>query len=90
MKKSEFTQTLAKQINHSQKETGKIITQFNELLTKTLKQGDVVGLDIGKFQLRQRQARTAVNPSNGKKIQVPARVVPIFKPSKRFKEAVLQ
>ena len=90
MKKSEFTQTLAKNINHSKKETTHIIEEFNDLLTKTLKSGDVVGLDIGKFQLKQRQARTAMNPATGKVIQVPARVVPVFRPSKRFKDAVLQ
>ena len=89
MKKSDFVEQFSKQINKTKKETNEIIDEFGSLITKILKRGDEVGLDIGKFQLKKRAARTGINPATGEKIKVAAKVVPAFKPSKRFKEAVL-
>lgn len=90
MKKSDFIEKLAEKINLSKRETGKILDEFSALLTTSLKGGDEVTLDVGKFELKKRAARSGVNPKTGEKITVAPRVVPSFKPSKRFKEAVTQ
>ena len=88
MKKSDFVGQLAERVQMSKKEVTNLIDEFSALIMKTLKHGDVACLDIGKFELKKRAARTGVNPATGEKIKVAAKVVPAFKPSKRFKEAV--
>lgn len=45
-------------------------------------------LDLGKFKVSERSARTGVNPRSKEKIQIPARIVPKLAPSRKFKEFV--
>ena len=55
----------------------------------SLKKGDKVSIiGFGNFEARQRAARTGVNPKTGKKMTIPAKKVPVFRPGKSFKEAV--
>ena len=37
---------------------------------------------FGTFKVRERKSRMARNPRTGDKVRVPARAVPVFKPSK--------
>jgi len=90
MTRNEFVNKLAKQLKRTQKETSSILNEFSSLLTQTLRRGDQVGLPIGKFQLKHRPARTGINPSTRARIQVAPKVIPAFKPSKKFKQAVLE
>lgn len=43
---------------------------------------------FGTFKVRQRKARMARNPRTGEAVEVPARLVPIFKPSKDLRAQV--
>lgn len=43
---------------------------------------------FGTFKVRKRKARMARNPRTGEAVEVPARVVPIFKPSKDLRNQV--
>jgi len=43
---------------------------------------------FGTFKVRKRKARMARNPRTGESVEVPARVVPIFKPSKDLRTQV--
>ncbi|HEX7049612.1 MAG TPA: HU family DNA-binding protein [Longimicrobiales bacterium] len=43
---------------------------------------------FGTFKVRQRKSRMARNPRTGDPVEVPARVVPIFKPSKDLRSQV--
>jgi nucleoid DNA-binding protein len=43
---------------------------------------------FGTFKVRKRKARMARNPRTGEAVEVPARVVPIFKPSKDLRSQV--
>lgn len=43
---------------------------------------------FGTFKVRQRKSRMARNPRTGEPVHVPARIVPIFKPSKDLREQV--
>jgi len=90
MKKSDFVSKLAKQLKKTRKETNMIVDEFSKLITQTLKRGDEVGLAIGKFQLKKRQSRIGFNPRTKQQIAIAPKVVPAFKPSKKFKDAVLQ
>lgn len=43
---------------------------------------------FGTFKVRKRKARMARNPRTGEAVQVPERLVPIFKPSKDLRAQV--
>ena len=90
MKKADFVKELSQKINLPKKATGEIVDQFSALIMKALKSGDEVGLSIGKFQLKKREARIGTNPMTGQRIMVAPKVVPSFKPSKSFKATVLE
>ena len=40
------------------------------------------------FRTRQRQARVGRNPKTGTRVEVPAKKIPYFKPSKELKDVV--
>ena len=67
-------------------ETVEII--FDEI-TENLKKGDKVDISgFGKFEVKDRAARTGINPATKEKITVPATKVPSFKAAKNLKESV--
>jgi integration host factor subunit beta len=43
---------------------------------------------FGTFKVRERKSRVARNPRTGERVEVPSRVVPVFKPSKDLREQV--
>lgn len=45
---------------------------------------------FGTFKVRRRKSRMARNPRTGEPVRVPARAVPVFKPSRLFKEHVAE
>ena len=90
MKKADFVDALSKQINKTKRETNQIVDEFSKLIMGALRRGDEIGLDIGKFKLKQRPARVGMNPFTQQRIALDAKVVPTFKPSKKFKEAILE
>lgn len=45
---------------------------------------------FGTFKVRERRSRVARNPRTGERVEVEARAVPVFKPSKDLREQVEQ
>jgi integration host factor subunit beta len=45
---------------------------------------------FGTFKVRERRSRVARNPRTGERVEVAARAVPVFKPSKDLREQVEQ
>jgi nucleoid DNA-binding protein len=45
---------------------------------------------FGTFKVRKRRSRMARNPRTGEPVEVPARAVPIFKPSKELRQQVAE
>jgi len=96
MKQAEFIQTLSEQINQSKKDTKEIVDAFIALIVKTVKSGDDLMLpELGKFLLKKvpaKPAREGRNPMTGEMVKLPAKPAsakPQFRPSKKFKEAIL-
>jgi len=56
--------------------------------TSLKKNKSVVITGFGTFSVMKRKARVGVNPATGKKMQIPARKVPKFKPGKKLRELV--
>jgi DNA-binding protein HU-beta len=67
-----------------------MLNAFVDIVTETLKKGDEVVLTgFGAFSVKQRAARTGVNPQNPtQKIQIPAVKVPKFKAGKALKDSL--
>lgn len=60
-------------------------------MVRALRRGESVELRrFGVFQTRKRRPRTGRNPLTGAQVEVPAKRVPFFKPSKELKEKLLQ
>ncbi len=73
----------------SQKDVKALLDGFLEHLTQHLKAGDKVQLTgFGSFELRERSARTGVNPATKEKLTIPASKYPAFKPGKSLKDEV--
>jgi integration host factor subunit beta len=54
-----------------------------------LRTGDKIEIrGFGSFRTRQRQSRVGRNPKTGARVEVPAKRIPYFKPSKELKELV--
>jgi integration host factor subunit beta len=56
---------------------------------KSLKAGDKIEIrGFGSFRTRQRKPRIGRNPKTGARVDVPAKTIPYFKPSKELKDLV--
>ncbi|QHS50406.1 HU family DNA-binding protein [Edaphobacter sp. 12200R-103] len=66
-----------------------IVDTLFESVIGALKSGDKIEIrGFGSFRTRQRNARTGRNPKTGEKVDVPAKRVPYFKPSKELRDMV--
>jgi integration host factor subunit beta len=66
-----------------------IVDTLFDAVIGALKSGDKIEIrGFGSFRTRQRNARTGRNPKTGAKVEVPAKRVPFFKPSKELRDSV--
>ncbi len=89
MKKPELVKAITEKTGLKKKEAESAVKAFVETVEEALKKGDKVTLvGFGTFATRKRAKRTGVNPRTGKKINIPAKTVPYFKPGKKLREIV--
>ncbi len=87
--KADLIKELGETTSISQSDVKVFLDEFLEQLTEHLKAGDKVQLTgFGSFELRERSARTGVNPATKEKIKIPASKYPAFKPGKSLKDEV--
>jgi DNA-binding protein HU-beta len=71
---------------------GQATLAFNatiDTIVTALKQGDKVTISgFGIFSVRNRNARSGINPQTGEKINIEATKAPAFKASKLFKQII--
>jgi integration host factor subunit beta len=66
-----------------------IVETMFDAIVSALKAGDKVEVrGFGSFRTRQRNPRTGRNPKTGVSVEVPAKKVPYFKPSKELRELI--
>jgi integration host factor subunit beta len=66
-----------------------IVDTIFESVIGALKSGDKIEIrGFGSFRIRQRKPRLGRNPKTGEKVEVPAKRVPYFKPSKELRDLV--
>ncbi len=89
MTKQEFIERLAKKAKISKKDARAIVDAALELIIDRVKRKEKVTLTgFGTFEARQQKATQRINPQTGRKMTVPAKLVPKFRPGKQFKEAL--
>lgn len=89
MNKSEFIDKLAAKTGLRKKDARKALDSMIELITDSLKANEEVLLTgFGKFEARTRRESKRIDPQTQKRITVPKKVVPAFKPGKNLKDIV--
>ena len=89
MNKAELINAMAEKSGLSKVDTKKALDSFMSVVSDTLKSGDKVSLiGFGTFSVSERKARTGINPSTQKQIQIPAKKVAKFKAGLELSEAV--
>lgn len=73
----------------SKKDCARVVDAFLDAVKHALKdQHNIEVRGFGTFKIRRRKTRMARNPRTGEPVEVPARAVPIFKPSKDLRVQV--
>ena len=89
MNKAALMQAVADEVGESRATTEKVVNAAFELIIAGVADTGRVAIGgFGTFESRPRATRRARNPRTGEPITIEATVVPAFKPSKAFREAV--
>jgi len=71
------------------KESATIDETIFDNIIQSLQQGQKIEIrGFGSFRTRERRGRVGRNPKTGAKVEVPAKKIPFFKPSKELKDFV--
>src|SRR3989304_1311953 len=89
MTKAELIDDVSRAAELSRKDSETIVETIFESIVKSLRSGDKIEIrGFGSFRTRQRNSRTGRNPKTGARVDVPAKKIPYFKPSKELKDLV--
>ncbi len=89
MNKTELIAAVAEKTGLSKKDADKAVAAVFESVKDALAAGDKVSVfGFGTFEVRERAARTGLNPQTKQPIQIAASKVPAFKACKALKEAL--
>jgi integration host factor subunit beta len=73
----------------SRKEAEAAVETIFDSIIAALQANDKIEIrGFGSFRTRERRGRTGRNPKTGEKVDVPAKKIPFFKPSKELKDYV--
>jgi nucleoid DNA-binding protein len=92
MTKADLVEQVAQAIGPgiTKKDCAAVVDGFLNAIKRALaKQQNIEIRGFGTFKVRKRKPRVARNPRTGDTVEVPARSVPVFKPSKNFREEIL-
>jgi integration host factor subunit beta len=89
MTKAELIEDVSRVVEMSRKDSEIIVETIFDSIVKSLKAGDKIEIrGFGSFRTRQRKPRIGRNPKTGSRVDVPAKTIPYFKPSKELKDLV--
>ncbi|MFL5560679.1 MAG: HU family DNA-binding protein, partial [Gemmatimonadaceae bacterium] len=75
--------------NNTKKDSARVVDSFLDAIKEALQeQKNIEVRGFGTFKIRQRKTRMARNPRTGSPVEVSARPVPVFKPSKELRSMV--
>jgi len=89
MTKTELIEEVSRVVEMTRKDSEVIVEAIFDSVVKALRGGDKIEIrGFGSFRTRQRQPRVGRNPKTGARVDVPAKRIPYFKPSKELKDLV--
>jgi len=89
MTKAELIEEVSRVIEMTRKDSEVIVESIFDSVVRALRNGDKIEIrGFGSFRTRQRQPRIGRNPKTGTRVEVPAKRIPYFKPSKELKDLV--
>ncbi len=89
MTKADLIEEVSRVVEMTRKESEVIVETIFDSIVKSLRTGDKIEIrGFGSFRTRQRQARIGRNPKSGDRVDVPAKRIPFFKPSKELRDIV--
>ncbi len=90
MTKADLVEQVSTETGISKNHTALIVDGLLDAVCRALSEGRHIEVrGFGTFKVRERRARRARNPRSGSEVMVPAKLVPVFKPSKELKAQVL-
>jgi integration host factor subunit beta len=91
MTKADLIEEVSRVVEMTRKDSEVIVDTIFESIVRSLREGDKIEIrGFGSFRTRERRPRIGRNPKTGARVEVPAKRVPYFKPSKELKDLVNQ
>jgi len=89
MNKKELVKKIAEETKLSQKVVHAVVNAATSTIASVLESGQPLMLvGFGTFGVAKRSARTIVHPATGKKMRIPSKHVPVFRPGSELKKKV--
>ena len=89
MNKTELIAVMAEKSELTKKDAGAALEAFTAAVEDALKAGDKVQLvGFGTFEVKERAARTGINPQTKQPVKIAASKAPSFKAGKALKDAL--
>ncbi len=89
MTKADLIEEVSRVVEMTRKESEVIVEVIFDSIVRALRASDKIEIrGFGSFRTRQRQPRIGRNPKTGTRVEVPAKRIPFFKPSKELKDLV--
>jgi len=89
MTKANLIEEVSRVVEIPRREAEVVVETMLHSIVQALRAGDKVEIrGFGKFDTRQRSARTGRNPASGQTVEVPAKTIPFFKPGKDVRELI--
>jgi integration host factor subunit beta len=89
MTKADLIEEVSKLAELTRKDSEVVVETIFDSIVHSLHAGDKIEIrGFGSFRTRQRKPRVGRNPKTGDRVEVPAKKIPFFKPSKELKDLV--
>ena len=89
MTKAELIEEVLRAVEMTRKDSEQIVDTIFDSIVRALRSGDKIEIrGFGSFRTRKRKPRIGRNPKTGAKVDVPAKKIPFFKPSKELKDLI--
>jgi integration host factor subunit beta len=89
MTKADLIDEVSRLAELTRKDSEVIVETIFDSVVRSLRAGDKIEIrGFGSFRTRQRRPRVGRNPKTGERVDVAAKKIPFFKPSKELKDLV--
>src|SRR6202050_265459 len=89
MTKADLIEEVSRVVEMTRKESEVIVEAIFDSIVRSVRTGAKIEIrGFGSSPRRQRQPRIGRNPKTGARVEVPAKKIPYFKPSKELKDVV--